>query len=340
MNKNIRFMQRITRPLIALTALALNIALPAIAEEVVQIDVKSILNTRSITTLTGGRLIPWIRGIDGNHIGNVDGYMTMAAALFHGDQNPKALPDSAVFPAHGILPRVVLNYTNDDSVSNQTHYVSGIDTLSFTVPENKYSKMFIFLTSSEGTTNIHVTLTYSTGAVSSDYVVPDYAGGPPNDQNFSSLVIDLAKWLQNNKMNEDAGHRIDALNVHADSAKILKSIKVAKTNASSYMVFWGATGVAPNVVPVKDRSVATGNSWGQFSQTRVSSAEQGLRFTNLPANTEIGIYAVSGRLVARQNSANGGVYDWNPASQVLPGAYICILHAGAAEKHIKVLIGK
>jgi hypothetical protein len=43
--------------LIAAAALALNSALPAIAEEVVQIDVKSILNTRSVSTYTDGKTL-------------------------------------------------------------------------------------------------------------------------------------------------------------------------------------------------------------------------------------------------------------------------------------------
>jgi hypothetical protein len=326
--------------LMAIAAFTLNCVLPALAEEVIQIDVKSILNTRSITTLTNGKLVPWIKGVDGSGVGSYDGYMTSAASLFNGDKNVKALPDSAVFPAHGILPRVVLNYSNDDSVGFQTHYVTGIDSFAFNVPQNKYSKIFIFLTSSEKPSNVSVTLTYTNGVVSSDYVVPDYAGGPLNDQNFCSLVTDLAKWLQNNKVNESAGHRIDALNVHSDSAKTLKSIKVSKTFAPSYLVFWGATGVAPSPSPVKYRPAAITDGLGLFGQTHISCAGQGLRFINLPANTEIGVYSVTGRLVGHLNTANTGTYDWNPVSKVSTGVYICVLRSGKAERNISVLKGE
>jgi hypothetical protein len=328
--------------LIAAAAVTLSAVFSTFAEEVVQIDVKSILNTRSITTVANQKLFTWIKGVDGNGVGSYDGYMTMAASLFNGDKNPNALPDDAVVPAHGILPKVVLNYSNDDSVNNQTRAVIGIDSFTVNVPENNYSKMFIFLTSSEGTTNIRVTLTYTEGAVSSNYVVPDYWGEiSATDPNFSFLIRDLAKWTKDNHMNEPSAHRIDALNVHVDSAKMLKSIKVSKTSAPSYMVFWGATGVAPKASPVLERPLVL-NSDGSnlFSRTHIASVGQGLRFNNLPAKTEISIYSVTGRLVAHLFEANSGALSWNPAEKVSSGAYLCALRSGTESTNREVLISK
>jgi hypothetical protein len=339
MNTNIDTAQRIHRRLKPLhlvgAALALITALPIIAEEVVQIDVKSILNTRSVTTYSDGKMVPWIMGIDGG--GTFSGYMTMAASLHNNDKNPKALPDSGVFPSTSVLPRVVLNYSNADGVSNQTRYVIGIGNFTFDVPENNYSKMFIFLTLGEGPSKIRVTLTYTNDSVSTNYDLPDYAANiPANDPNFCCLISNLAKWRQDNSMAEPAGHNIDALNVHLDVAKVLKTIKVEKTLAQGYMVFWGATGVAPNAVPVKDRSTIFANDLCHFGQMRVFKTNQGLRFVNIPANTKIGIYSVTGRLIAHLNTTNSGVYDWNPVSKLTTGAYLCTLRSGVVEKSIVV----
>jgi hypothetical protein len=48
-------------------------------DKVVQIDVSAILNARSVTTFSKGKLISWTTGID-----KENGYLTMAAASFAG----------------------------------------------------------------------------------------------------------------------------------------------------------------------------------------------------------------------------------------------------------------
>jgi len=50
----------------------------AATAETVQIPVDALLNTRSVTTLTGGMLVSWIMGINGG--GTADGYLTAAAS--------------------------------------------------------------------------------------------------------------------------------------------------------------------------------------------------------------------------------------------------------------------
>jgi hypothetical protein len=134
--------------------------------------------------------------------------------------------------------------------------------------------------------------------------------------------------------------RIDALNVHADPAKLLKSITVLKTNAPSYMVFWGATGVAPNVIPVRERPDAIHTSSGLFGSTRITGADDCLRFVNLPANTEIGLFSVTGRLAAHCVAAHAGAFNWTPAANLTAGAYLCVLRSGTTMRNIEVFTGE
>src|SRR5258706_7258983 len=94
------------------TILVLGVARRARADEVVEVAVDALLNARAVTTLTGGRLVPWTVGIDGN--GLADGYMTAAASKFHNDPaTVKTLPDDGRFPSDARHPEVVLHFSND-----------------------------------------------------------------------------------------------------------------------------------------------------------------------------------------------------------------------------------
>jgi len=212
--------------------------------KVIQINLDKILNARPVTTFTDGKLITWSKGIDGNGI--ADGYLTMAAAIFQGDQNPKALPDNPLFPANEKHPEVLLHYSNGDGLSNQALALTGSGNFSFEVPSKQYSTMFLAFTSSEGASQIKVTLNYADGKESKSFEVPDYyLDIPENDANFCYLVHDLAKWGKSNNMTEKDHHNIDLLNIHPDLKRKLTGIQVEKSQAG-YLVFWSATGVLKN----------------------------------------------------------------------------------------------
>ena len=148
------------------------------------------LNTRSVTTLTGGMLIPWIMGVDGG--GTADGYLTAAASKFQNDPPTiKALPDDGRFPADNRHPDVVLHFSNDaDPTSQQTRFVKGAGEFSFATPAAQYEKPFLILTSGEGTSALTVTLTYADA--STDIVnqaLPDYyLPIPPQIRCFSTWL--------------------------------------------------------------------------------------------------------------------------------------------------------
>ncbi len=307
--------------------------------DVIQVNVSSILNTRSITTLTNGSLVTWINGVDGG--GASDGYLTMAASLFKGDKNPHALPDSGKIAADTNHPEVMLNYSNSDGKNNQTHFVVGSGEFTFSVPQTNYSKMFLFFTSSEGTSSIQVTLTYADATESKAFVVPDYYTDiPSNDQNFCYLVKDLAKWNKQNVMTETNHHNIDALNVHPNAAKVLTAIKVQKSQAG-YMVFWGATGVSTKSTYVEHgfSNCVPGNTIKAVrAMQRTGVGNNRIALVNIPAQTDVSVFSTRGQNSYKASFVQAGtIYlEGVNGKKLPPGTYVCRLTLGEEIRYLKV----
>jgi len=209
--------------------------------QVIQFDIYKILNARPVTTLTGGRLITWKKGIDGNGMG--DGYLTMSAALFNGDKEAHALPDDPVFAANASHPEIKLHYSNKDSLHYQACAISGLEEVEFKVPEAKYKDVYLALTSAEGASILDVRLVYADGSEEKDLTLPDYFWDvKPDDPNVCYLAHDLAKWGPKNNMTEKDHHNIHLLNIHPDPARRLDRISISK-NKATYLVLWAAAGV-------------------------------------------------------------------------------------------------
>jgi MYXO-CTERM domain-containing protein len=228
----------------ACAAAILGVAGAAKADQVVQVPVDALLNARAVTTLTDGRLVPWTVGIDGG--GLSDGYMTAAASKFHGDPATlKTLPDDGKFPADTRHPEVQLHFSNDAlAASQQTHYVRGAGQFSFDVPAATYSKMFLFVTSSEGSSSLSVTLKYADTTDVVPVTVPDYYNDvSATDALVFNLASNLPKWTQQNAVAEMNHHNLTGLELHPRADKALTGIAIDKT-AAGYFVFWGATGIA------------------------------------------------------------------------------------------------
>ncbi|HEY1490839.1 MAG TPA: hypothetical protein VGF90_07350, partial [Verrucomicrobiae bacterium] len=129
------------------------------AAEVVQVDVRPVLTGRAVTTLTDGKLVPWTQGIDGG--GRADGYLTIEASVVNGDTNARALPNDGCFSANVAHPFVRLNFANADGKNQQIRSVSGAGGFSFPVPDKRYQRMMVFLTSAEGPSHLRFQLTYA-----------------------------------------------------------------------------------------------------------------------------------------------------------------------------------
>ncbi|QEM07663.1 hypothetical protein DIU31_030735 [Mucilaginibacter rubeus] len=209
-------------------------------DKVIQINISKLLNARTVTTVAGGKLQSWVTGIDGG--GKGDGYLTMAAALLNGDKAVRALPDDPLIAANSAHPAILLHYKNGKK-DNQARCIAGADSFSFDVPQKKYSGLYLSLTSSEGPSQLHITLIYSDGSEFKGFKLPDYYNDiPEGNSNLSYLVHGLAKWGPGNKITENDHHNIDVLNIHPDPGRILKKVTVSKDKAG-YLVFWAATGV-------------------------------------------------------------------------------------------------
>jgi hypothetical protein len=209
--------------------------------QVVQFNITKVLNARPVTTLTNNRLLTWTKGIDGAGLG--DGYLTLSAALFNGDNNPHALPDEGVFAANTSHPEIKLYYSNKDSLHNQACSIIGEGEIGFSVPKAKYRDIYLALTSAEGPSSLKIQFNYTNGTETKDFILPDYYQDiKPGDPNLCYLAHDLAKWGNKNNMTEKDHHNIDLLTIHLNPARTLKSIKISKTKPG-YLVFWAATGV-------------------------------------------------------------------------------------------------
>jgi hypothetical protein len=207
-------------------------------DSVIQIDVSAVLNARSVTTLNKGNLVTWSTGID-----KANGYLTMAAATFMGDQDPHALPDDPLFLANSSHPGILLHYSNEAGTQNQTRCIPDSGEFAFQVLNHKYSDLYLSLTSSHGASSLQLELTYTDGVERRNFVLPDwYDDIPDNDPDLSYVVHNRGKWGSKNNLNEKDHHNIDALNIHPNPRRTLTSVKLRKL-PGGYLVFWAATGV-------------------------------------------------------------------------------------------------
>jgi hypothetical protein len=208
------------------------------SDKVIQIDAGAILNARSVTTLSKGRLITWSTGID-----KENGYLTMAAASFAGDHDAHALPDDPLFPACQSHPEILLHYSNEAGAQFQTRCLPDTGEFIIKVPVYKYSGLYLSLTSSYGESPLQIELTYTDGVERRNYILPDwYKDIPENDPDLSYVAHNMGKWGAKNNLNEKDHHNIDALNIHPDPNRKLIAVKLRKL-PGGYLVFWAATGV-------------------------------------------------------------------------------------------------
>lgn len=209
--------------------------------KVVQIDISQLLNARPVTTYANGTMISWSKGIDAN--GDGDGYLTAAAALYNGDKNANALPDNPLFAATAQHPEILLHYNNNNTTDPQAMSLSGADAFVIVTPRDHYSAVYLGLTSAEGASSLEFELIYTSGKENKSYVLPDYFDDV-TDKNpgLSYVATNLAKWGKGNIMAEKDHHNIHLLKLDANSAKILKGIRVRKAK-EGYLMLWSATGV-------------------------------------------------------------------------------------------------
>jgi hypothetical protein len=219
------------------------------ADTTVQIPLTALLDARSVTTLTAGKLVVWTLPTDGGGLQNAFATHAVATAQNLPAEATNTLPDDGHFPANTRHPDVVLNFSNDaDAASPQTHLVMPSAMFSFPVPAATYSKLFLFFNGAANGTTIKVTFTYSDGMDAQNATIPDYyADVDPADPVIFDLATNLAKWSKTTQVAEANHHNITGAELHPTAGKTLTSVTVER-GPNGYLVFWGATGVATTPV--------------------------------------------------------------------------------------------
>jgi hypothetical protein len=243
---------------LAATTLALSLthASSALAQYVVQIPVDSLLNGRSVSTLTGGVVVPWTPNEGVYNNGGGGAYATAAVlAKLAPNAGGTGLPDDGLFPATGMLPPFQLHFSNAaPATSPQTYHIyanAAQPSFQFSVPPAVYSALYLIFTCSEGSATFTVTLSYAGGVasnVSMPITIPDtgigvQTGGSPHFY----LITNTGKWNTTDDDVEPTGHTIEGIQLTPSSTAMLTGVEVARTS-TQYLLFWGATGIATTPV--------------------------------------------------------------------------------------------
>jgi hypothetical protein len=238
-------MKRVSAPLVATVFFSIALAPGSVfaATTVVQVPIDQLLNGRSVSTLTGGAVVPWTDGVD-----QTDGLVTNAAEASL-KQTGVALPDDGSFPADTNHPEVVLHFSNDSPVDRkQVLYLHGTGTFHLATPKGTYSKLWVFLLSSIGASPLTVTYSYDDGGTTQEkFTVPDWGTGAPLPKDppiFFNLVAGMHKWDQMDRSIDAPVHTITGVLLSPAADRVLKDVQVDKPNAGQYLTFWGATGLA------------------------------------------------------------------------------------------------
>jgi hypothetical protein len=276
---------------------------PSKADVVVQVPVDALLDSRPVSTLTGGVVVPWSVGLD-----DTDGFITTAANTFLKQPGP-ALPDDGTFPADSGRPEIVLHFSNAaDAKTPQARIVTGTSNFEITVPHAQYSKMYLLVASSIGDSPLTLTLTYADmTSTPLSFTLPDWGTGQPLPTNppiFFNLISGLHKWNQQDMSIDTPSHAITGVELSPDVAKQLSSIRVEKTSAPQTLAFWGATGIATSAPDVGNGGASGG---GGMSGGAATAGSGGSAASGASAGGSGGSSASAG------SDALGGAFATPPA---------------------------
>ncbi len=298
--------------------------MPPAAQQVVQFAVDSLLDGRPVTTLTAGALVPWTVGIDKD-----DGYITTAAAQFL-KQTGKALPDDATFAGDATHPDMVLHFANGaSSTSPQARGISGVSQFELEVPRATYSELYLAVTSSYGDSPLTATMNYADSTTSKlQFTLPDWGTGsalPTSPPIFFNLISGLHKWTHDNASVDTPTHTITGVKVTPDASKELTRIRIDKAGASSYLVFWGATGVATS--SISNSNGGAGGSGGASGAAGMSGNGGASAGQSGAAASGASAAGAAGSATAGASTANGGAAG---PSAGAPSAALAGMSAGGA----------
>jgi hypothetical protein len=206
-----------------------------------QIDVKALLTFNTVvTTATGGvALTP----VDGPNLGGRN-FSTEAEAQALNDAGI-GLPNTAFLPATGTtIPNVQLAWTNASNVGNSLVVPSNAGTSeTFNIPEGNYSQLQIYVTGSNGSSTLNVTLTYASGnplTANSTLTIPDWC--LPGTLPAGVYTLASAQRVKKMMLDTTTTCSIYAIDLNPDPTRALTKVAfVAQGVSGQYVVFYGAT---------------------------------------------------------------------------------------------------
>jgi hypothetical protein len=209
----------------------------------IQISVSSILTIDTVATSgTGGTTvlpIGALTSMDGS------GYDFYTAAVATDNAVSGGLPANGLFAASGTQNPVVQLHFDDPSTAANSLLLNGpspnnAEAFSFSVPAFAYAGLQIYGTSTEGTSTLSVTLTYSdTTTGSTSFTIPDWGTNAASGSVFV-LAGDLGR-LGSGTYEQNYAFALYGANLSPDGTKSLVSVAVTHTGTGRY-VFYGATG--------------------------------------------------------------------------------------------------
>ncbi|WP_334797850.1 putative Ig domain-containing protein [Nostoc sp.] len=170
--------------------------------------------------------------------------ITQSFATFANSTLGNGLPDNGLFSATNFHPDIQLSYRNSDNGYNAHLIKTSTGSFTFNV-SGQYAYVHLGLTSTEGSSNVHLTLNYSDGTTktTNSQTIPDWYNEITESKTLYYLINDLdlsnADATGFNNANDPA---IFGVRFSANAAKTLQSITVEKTASTGYLVFLGATG--------------------------------------------------------------------------------------------------
>ena len=234
-----------TKSVLIAASVALAASSPRLAgaETTVQIPIDALRDGRPVSTFSAGNVVRWTTGVDQH-----DGFATNAAIAALKQSGP-GLPDDGTFAANAEHPLMVLSFSNSaPAASQQAHIVPAAGSFELAVPQGRYSKLYLALTSSSGDSALSVQLDYASGEPTSfDFTLPDWGTGKPLPTNppiFFDLIAGLHKWDEADSSVDTPSHALTGVVLAPDATRALTKLALSKADAEQYLVFWGATGVA------------------------------------------------------------------------------------------------
>lgn len=211
------------------------------------IDLSGVYNVDAVASgATNGDQFPPLVPVDGS------GYCFLTrsygAAPAHGGDTTAGLPDNGQFAADGTNhPKVTFAWRDNNAVKDAVLLnvpptsPFTANAITFNVPAAILSKLQLYFTSTEGSQNASIRLTYSDSTAAVTTVnVPDWSSSTPGAGVFV-LASGLGRHSATEPVNHGSSYALFGTNVVIDPTRTLASVTVQAGSGNSRLVLFGAT---------------------------------------------------------------------------------------------------